>query len=288
VQDLQYSAPTSVDEALRLLASTSGGARVLGGGTDLLIQLREGLLPATRLVIDAKRIAELNELSFDDRGGLRIGSAVPCWRVTHDAAVTSRYPGLAEATELIGSTQIQSRATIGGNLCNGSPAADTIPALIALGAQAVIAGPRGRREVPVEAFITAPRKTVLGEGELLIELRLPPPAPGSADAYQRFIPRNEMDIAVVGVGASITLERGRCTAARIALGAVGPTPILARDAAAVLVGNAIDEDAPERVADAAVAAARPISDKRGTADFRRRIVGVLARRVVAEAARRAA
>jgi len=287
VQEVDYSAPTSIDEALRLLAGASGKARVLGGGTDLLIQLRDGMHESTRLVVDAKHIAELSALSFDSRAGLRIGAAVPCYRVTSNAEVARLYPCLAEAAELIGSTQIQSRATLGGNLCNGSPAADTVPALIALGARAVVAGPRGRRELPVETFITGPRKTALAGDELLVELIVPPPAPGSADCYQRFIPRNEMDIAVVGVGASVTLEGGRCRAARIALGAVGPTPILANEAAAELIGKTIDEGVLDRVARAATAVTQPISDKRGPAEFRRRIVGVLTRRVVAEAARRA-
>jgi aerobic carbon-monoxide dehydrogenase medium subunit len=288
VRDLQYRAPTSVEEAVRLLAEASVGARLLAGGTDLLIQLRDGMLPSVRLVVDGKRIAELGRLSFDERSGLRLGAAVPCYRVSGDGAVALHYPSLAEAAQLIGSRQIQSRATVGGNLCNGSPAADAVPALIALGARAVIAGPRGRRELAVEDFITGPRRTALADDELLIEVLVPPSPRGSADCYQRFIPRNEMDIAVVGVGASVALDGGRCTAARIALGAVGPTPILAEDAAAEVVGKTIDEDVLERVAEAAIAVARPISDKRGPAEFRRRIVGVLTRRVVAEAARRAA
>jgi len=288
MQEIQYSAPTSIDEALRLLASANGGAHLLGGGTDLLIQLRHGMVPSTRLLIDSKHIAELSNLSFDDDAGLRIGAAVPCCRVTRDPAVVRRHPGLAEAAGLIGSMQIQSRATLGGNLCNGSPAADTVPPLIALDASAVIAGPRGRRELPVGDVVTGPRRTALAGDELLIELRVPPPPTGGADCYRRFIPRNEMDIAVVGVAASVALDGGRCVAARVVLGAVGPTPILATDAAVELIGKEIDDAVLERVARAAVAAGRPISDKRGTAEFRRRIIGVLTRRVVAAAVQRAA
>jgi carbon-monoxide dehydrogenase medium subunit len=284
VHEIRYSAPTTVSAAIAALADP--GARVLAGGTDLLIQLRAGTCPSRHLV-DVKRIAELNALDWDAARGLRIGAAVPCHRLAEDAAARAAFPGLVEAAAVIGSTQIQSRATIAGNLCNGSPAADTTPALSALQALCVLQGPDGRREVPVDAFLRAPGETALGRGELLVEIRVPPPAPHSADAYQRFIPRNEMDIAVVGVGASVTLDGTRCTAARVALGAVGPTSLLATDAAAALVGSTLDDAALRRAAEAAMAIARPISDKRGPAEYRREIVGVLVRRVVAQAGRRA-
>lgn len=286
MHEIAYASPTTVDEAIQLLASPANDARILSGGTDLLIQLRAGARPDTRTLIDAKRISELDVLALDD-AGLRLGAAVPCARLTRHPDVVRRYPGLTEAAGLIGSRQIQSRATLGGNLCNGSPAADTVPALIALDASAVIAGPSGRRHVAVEQFITAPGKTVLAPTELLVELLVPRPAAGCGDAYQRFIPRNEMDIAVVGVGARIALDGARCVEARIALGAVGPTPILATEAANTLIGQEIDDAVLERAAEAAMAAARPISDKRGTADFRRKIVGTLTRRVIAMAAARA-
>jgi carbon-monoxide dehydrogenase medium subunit len=285
LHEIRYSAPTSVSAALAALAEP--GARVLAGGTDLLIQLRAGTCPSRRLV-DVKRIAELNALDWDPARGLRIGAAVPCHRLAEDARARGAFPGLTEAASVIGSTQIQSRATIAGNLCNGSPAADTTPALIALRAVCVVQGPEGRREVPVESFVRAPGETALAPGELLVEIRVPPPAPHSADCYQRFIPRNEMDIAVVGVGAAVTLDGARCTAARIALGAVGPTPLLASEAAAALVGAPLDDLALRGAAEAARTIARPITDKRGPAEYRREIVGVLVRRVVAEAARRAA
>jgi carbon-monoxide dehydrogenase medium subunit len=287
VQEFEYDAPTSVPEAVRLLGADAEGVRVLSGGTDLLVQLRAGTRRVRRLV-DVKRIAELGTLVCDAERGLRLGAAVPCWRIAEDTAAARLYPGLVEAACLIGSAQIQSRATVGGNLCNGSPAADTTPALIALGAEAVIEGPSGRRTVPVATFVTAPGRTVLAPGDLLVELRVPPPQGRSADAYQRFIPRNEMDIAVVGVGAAITLgDGGECVAARIVLGAVGPTPIVAEAAAAALVGFRLDAAVLGRAAEAARAAARPITDMRAPAEFRREIVGVLVGRVVAEAARRA-
>jgi carbon-monoxide dehydrogenase medium subunit len=286
VHEIRYSAPTSVAEAVGLLSDDGAAARVLGGGTDLLIQLRAGSSPARHL-IDVKRIPELDVLAFDAAGTLHLGGAVPCERLAGDPAVRATLPGLAEAAALIGSTQIQNRATIAGNLCNGSPAADTTPALIALAAVCVLEGPRGRREVPASDVVLAPGKTALEPGELLVEIRVPPPAAGSADCYQRFIPRSEMDIAVVGVAAAVTIADGRCTAARVALGAVGPTPLVADEAARILVGSTLAEPVLVRAAEAAMAAARPIGDMRAPADYRREITGVLTRRVIAEAARRA-
>ncbi len=208
--------------------------------------------------------------------------------VEHPQLVES-YPGLAEAVGLIGSTQIQGRASVGGNLCNASPAADTVPALLALGAECVVAGPGGQRTLAIEDFVLGPGRTALGAGELLVELRIGPRPPRSADAYLRFIPRTEMDIAVVGAGVDLTLEPdGRCSAARVALGAVAPTVIDVPEAAAALVGGAVDEAALERAGEAASAATRPINDKRGTVAFRHKVAGVLTRRAVTIAAARAA
>jgi len=286
VHEIRYSAPRSVAEAVALLADGGDGARVLGGGTDLLIQLRAGASSARHLV-DVKHIPELDVITCDDSEGLRLGAAVPCERLAGDARVRALFPGLAESAALIGSTQIQNRATVAGNLCNGSPAADTTPSLLALGATCVLAGPAGRRELAVADFLVGPGRTALGPGELLVELRIPAPGPGAADCYQRFIPRREMDIAVVGVAAALTVLDGRCTAARVALGAVGPTALLAHDAARVLVGSSLDDATLERAAAAATATARPIDDMRAPADYRRAVTGVLTRRVVAEAARRA-
>lgn len=286
MHEITYEAPSTVEQAVRLLAAKGAGARVLSGGTDILIQMRAGLRRPAQLV-DVKGIPQLRQLSYDLTRGLRLGAAVACVEI-HDSPLMHRhYPGLTEAAHLIGSTQIQSRASVGGNLCNGSPAADTTPALLALGAVAHLVGPNGAREVAVEDFVTGPGQTVLEPGELLVELRIPPPVPHSSDAYLRFIPRNEMDIAVVGVGAALTLDGDRCSAARIGLGAVGPTPILATKAAQALIGKPFDDQAIERAAQLAVAASSPIDDMRGTAEYRRRVTAVLTARTLRIAAERA-
>jgi aerobic carbon-monoxide dehydrogenase medium subunit len=286
VQNFEYCSPGSVQEAVELLGDPAVPARMLAGGTDLIIQMRAGVQRPAR-VVDVKRIAGLDVLVGDHTSGLRIGAAVPCWRVADDPLVRERYPGLAEAAALIGSDQIQSRATIAGNLCNASPAADTAPALIALDATCLVVGRRGERSLAVAEVMAAPGRSRLDAGEILTEIRVPPPPPRSADCYRRLIPRSEMDIAVVGVAVAVTFADERCTAARIALGAVGPTPIVAQDAAACLIGSSVDDDALAAAAEAAVAQATPISDMRAPADYRRQIVGVLVRRVGAEAARRA-
>jgi carbon-monoxide dehydrogenase medium subunit len=270
------------------LAAHGENARPLSGGSDLIIQMRAGVRRPQH-VVDVKNIPELRKISFSLQHGLRLGAAAPAIEIHENADMQKYYPGLTEAAHLIGSLQIQSRASVGGNLCNGSPAADTIPALIALGAKCRVVGPKGERTIAAEDFCTAPGRTVLEPGELLVEFQIPGPAAHSSDAYQRFIPRNEMDIAVVGVGASITLDLAddRCTAARVALGAVGPTPIFAREASAALVGKKLDAATIEKAAQAAIAASSPIDDMRGTAEFRRHVVGVLTRRVVGVAAERA-
>ncbi len=286
LHEFSYEAPTTIEQAVSLLAADGDGARPLCGGTDILIQMRAGVRRPARLV-DVKGIPDLRRLSFDPKSGLRLGAAVPCIEIFESPPMHQHYPGLTEAAHLIGSAQIQSRASVGGNLCNGSPAADTTPALIVLGATAHVTGPGGSREVAVEDFVVSPGRTVLRPGELLVEFRVPPPRPHSSDCYLRLIPRNEMDIAVVGVGASVTLEGERCVAARIALGAVGPTPILARQAGEALVGKKLDAAALGEAAKLASAASRPIDDMRGTAEYRRHVVAVLTRRALAGAAERA-
>jgi carbon-monoxide dehydrogenase medium subunit len=283
---ITYESPKSLAQALSLLATAGEKGRMLAGGTDLLIQMRAGVRRPEH-IIDAKTIPELQILSFSPREGLRLGAAVPCCRIIEDAAVRQHYPGLAEAAGLIGSVQIQSRSSVGGNLCNGSPAADTTPALIALGAICHIASSKGTRTVPVEDFVVSPGRTVLQPDELLVEFRIPAPKPHSSDCYQRFIPRNEMDIAVVGVGASVTLDGKTCRAARIALGAVAPTPLFAREASASLVGKPLNDDTIAAAAALAQKVAVPITDMRGTAEYRTHLVGVLTRRVVKEATERA-
>ncbi|MBM3222543.1 MAG: xanthine dehydrogenase family protein subunit M [Candidatus Tectomicrobia bacterium] len=288
MQAFDYIAAQTLDEAVSLLAAKGDQARVLAGGTDLIVQLREGRR-RLELVVDVKKIPDVNVLSYDTRNGLTLGAAVPCHRVYGDVTIARAYPGLMDAFTLVGGTQIQGRASVGGNLCNSSPAADTIPTLIAHQATCVIAGPGGRRELPVEQFCTAPGRNVLGNGEFLVALRLPAPGPRFGARYLRFIPRNEMDIAVVGVGSALTLgdDGATVTAARIALGAVAPTPLLVNEAGAALVGKPISDATIAQAAAAAQAAARPISDMRGTADQRRHLVGVLTRRTLQGAIARA-
>jgi CO/xanthine dehydrogenase FAD-binding subunit len=283
-----YAAARSVDEAVSLLAQHEDQARVLAGGTDIIVQVREGRRQVAMLV-DVKGIPELNQLSYDASQGLTIGAAVPCYRIYEGEDIAAAYPGLIDAVALVGGIQIQGRATVGGNLCNASPAADTIPALIVHYATCAIAGPNGRRDLPVEQFCTGPGRTALQTGEFLVSLHMPSPQANFGAHYLRFIPRNEMDIAVVGVGASVVLNRDHTSfvSARVALGAVAPTPLLVEAAAAALVGKPASDDTIEQAAEAAQAAARPIDDMRGTAPYRRHLVGVLTRRALRGAIQRA-
>ncbi len=273
-----YAAPRSVAEAVRLLAAHPA-ARTLAGGTDLLVQLRSGR-KETDLVVDIKRIPELNELRYDPAAGLTLGAAVPCYRIYQHAGLRLAYPALAETASLIGGTQIQGRASVGGNLCNASPSADTVPLLIALSATCHIAGPQGTRAIPVEDFCVAPGRNILTPGELLVSLHVPPPAPHSGARYLRFIPRNEMDIAVAGAGVSVTLDHGHFRSARIALAAVAPTPLLVREAGDALAGRPVSAESMGAAAELAKAAARPITDMRGTAEYRRHLCAVLTRRAL--------
>jgi len=283
---ISYESPKSLAQALSLLAAAGDKGRPLAGGSDLIIQMRAGVRQPGQ-VIDIKDIPELQVIAFSPQDGLRLGAAVCCARITEDAMLKQNYPGLVEAAGLIGSDQIQSRCSVGGNLCNGSPAADTTPALIALGAQCVISSSKGTRTVPVEQIVTAPGRTILTADELLVEFRIAAPKGHSSDCYQRFIPRNEMDIAVVGVGAAVTVDGGKFTAARIGLGAVAATPLLAKNAGDSLVGKPVNDESIAAAAVLAQQIATPISDMRGTAEYRKHLVGVLTRRVVKEAANRA-
>jgi len=281
-----FEAPRRVEDAVALLAKHGAAACVLAGGTDLLAQMQSGLRSAGVLV-DVKRIPELVEVR-DAGGGIAIGAAAPAALVRAHPALRRSFPGLAEAVALIGSEQIQGRASLGGNLCNASPAADTTPALLVNEAEAELAGPDGRRRIPVAALCTAPGRTSLGSGELLVALHLAAPPARSADAYLRLIPRTEMDIAVVGAAVRVTLGAdGVCREARVALGAVGATAFRVPEAETALVGTRLDEPALARLAEAARAAARPIDDKRGTVAYRRHVAGVLARRAALRAAERA-
>jgi carbon-monoxide dehydrogenase medium subunit len=285
VKWFDYAAPVSLQETVSLLAQQPGAA-LLAGGTDLLVQLRSGR-KQPELVVDIKRIPELNELGFNPKHGLTLGAAVPCYRIYGDRAVARAYPALAEVAALIGGTQIQGRASIGGNLCNASPSADSVPLLIALGATCRVLGSAGERQIPVEQFCQAPGLSVLQPGELLVSLHLPAPRPNSGSRYLRFIPRNEMDIAVAGAGVEVILENGNFRSARIALAAVAPTPLYVAEAGEALAGSAVDELSIAKAAEIASAAASPITDMRGTADYRRRLCGVLTRRALEAAIQRA-
>lgn len=287
MEQFDYVAATSIDEAVALLAEKQG-ARPLAGGTDLLVQVRSDRRHVER-VVDVKAIPETNELSFNPERGLTIGAAVPCYRVYDYSEALRRYPALVDSSAMIGSIQIQSRASIGGNLCNGAPSADCIPSLIVLGATCLVAGPSGTRRVNVSDFCVAPGQTVLQDGELLVHITIPTPPPRSGSHYLRFIPRNEMDIAVAGVGAAVTLSDDGQTikSAVIALASVAPTPLLASEAGAVLTGRAINDDALTEAAEKAALASRPISDMRGTAQQRRHLVNVLTRRALQKAIARA-
>ena len=283
---MNYEAPTSVEAAVAALAAADDEARIFAGGTDLLVQLREEMIRPS-LFVDIKRISETRTITVDD-SRVRIGAAVTGAELSEHQAVKALLPGVVEAVELIGSAQVQGRATVGGNLCNASPAADSVPALIAAGAVARVAGPGGLRAVAVEDLMAGPSQTSLSGNEFVVSLDIPKPAARSADAYLRFIPRTEMDIAVVGAGAAVTLDAGgTCTQARLALGAVAPTARLVPAAAAAIIGKKIDDTVLNNVAVAARTACDPIDDKRGTVEFRIHVAGVLATRAVKIAIKRA-
>ena len=283
---MRYEAPETLDKAVALMAGNKGEARVLAGGTDLLVQLRADMIEP-ELIVDIKKIAEARTIKAE-AGGWRVGAAVTGAELKEHAAFKAAWPGVVEAANLIGSTQVQGRATMGGNLCNASPAADSVPALVAAGARASIVGPNGRREIPVEDVALAPRKLSLQKGEIVASFLLPGRAQGTGDAYLRFIPRTEMDIAVVSSGICLTLDAGgTCTAARVALGAVAERVLLVPEAAKALIGTKLDEAALKKLETAVRAACRPIDDKRGTKEFRIDVAGVLARRTALIALERA-
>ncbi|HEY7038162.1 MAG TPA: xanthine dehydrogenase family protein subunit M [Methylomirabilota bacterium] len=274
---MRYEAPESLEGAVALLAGAKGEARVLAGGTDLLVQMRADVVDPD-LIVDIKRIPETRAV-IEEKGGWRVGAAVTGAELKEHPRLKKVWPGVIEAANLIGSTQVQGRATLGGNLCNGSPAADSVPALIAAGAVASLVGPGGRRELPVEDVMLGPRKLALQKGEIVASFLLPPRPPRSSDAYLRFIPRTEMDIAVVGAGVSLSLDANSViTAARVSLGAVAARVLLVPEAAQAIIGSRLDKPAQDRLEAAARAACRPIDDKRGTTEFRIDVAAVLARR----------
>ncbi len=285
---IDYVSPGSVKEAVDVLAREGNNARPLAGGTDILIQHRTGRREPGVLV-DIKNITELDELTYDASAGLTLGAAVPCHRIYEDSTIASVYPALGDSTSIIGGIQIQGRASVGGNLCNSAPSADAVPALIALGVTCKIAGPSGTRTVPVEDFCTGPSQNVLQRGEILVSLHFPPPAPNSGARYIRFIPRNEMDIAVAGVGVSVVLENDKQTinSARVSLASVAPTPLFVREAGEALTGKPVTDENIERAAQLARDAAKPITDMRGTIEYRKHLCAVLTRRALNTAIERA-
>jgi carbon-monoxide dehydrogenase medium subunit len=281
-----YQAPTTVEDAVKLLAGSSGLAKVLSGGTDLLVQLKSGRLKP-ELIVDTKHIPGI--IGIREEGDwFVIGAATPGVMIEGNERLNQAYPGIVEGVDLIGSMQIQGRCSIAGNLCNASPAADSVPPVIAARAVAVIAGPNGRREAPTESIVTGPGQTSLQKGEFIVEFRIPKPKRRQCDAYLRFIPRTEMDIAVVGCAVNVTLgDDGACTDARVVLGAVAPTQVVVADAAKALIGHKLDDATLQNLDAAARAACKPINDKRGTIEYRTKVAGVLARRAAAIAFDRA-
>lgn len=288
MQNLDYIYAASVNDIVDVLDSSKKRASLLSGGTDLLVQLRENRRK-TDLLIDVKNIPEMTSINYDQKTGLWLGAAASCSAICHNSFVLEHYPGLVDAIHLIGGVQIQYRASVGGNLCNASPAADSIPALIVHEATAVILGKNGKRELPVEKFCIAPGITALQKGEFLLAIKVPVIKDNFGAYYLRFIPRNEMDIAVVGAGASVILDqkKQRITSARIALGAVAPSPLFVEEAGTFLAGKEILQENIQKAAEIAQAAARPISDLRGTADYRRHLCSLLTRRALEKAIKRA-
>ncbi|MCY4367186.1 MAG: xanthine dehydrogenase family protein subunit M [Chloroflexi bacterium] len=288
MEAVEFTTPKTIDEAVQAMASKGDRARALAGGTDLLVQLRGGRRSAD-LVVDLKDVPELNEISYNASSGLTIGAATPCYRLYADANVAANYPGLVDSASLIGSIQIQGRASLGGNLCNSAPSADAIPPMIALGSVANVVGPNGSRQIPVEDFCTGPGRNVLEPGEILVSINVPAPPANSGASYLRFIPRNEMDIAVAGVGSAVVLDGSgqNFVSARISLASVAPTPVFCKAAGDSLAGKAVSDEAIEEAARLAMEDAKPITDMRGTIRQRIHLVGVLTRRTLNIAIQRA-
>jgi len=290
LRTFEYLAPQTIDEAVRLLSEHAGAARPMAGGTDIVVQMKEGAtrFPYPGYVVSLSRIPELRGIAFSEDGGLVVRAGTTMAEIAEHAAIRERYTALAEGAGVVGSRQTMNMATIGGNVCNAAPSADTAPALLALDALAVIAGPSGRRNIPLRDLFAGPGQTTLAAGELLAEVRIPAPAPRTGSAYRRHTPRKQMDIAVAGVAAVLTLDDGnRIQAARIALGAVAPTPIRAPQAEAALEGQPAADEAFARAAEIAAGECNPIDDLRGSAQFRRHLVRVMTERILREAAARA-
>ena len=283
---IDYATPHSVREAVDVLSEAGGRARVMAGGTDLLVALRAGVYDID-LVVDGKNIPELNEITYDPTNGLTLGAAVPCYKIYGNQAVATAYPGLIDAASLIGGTQIQGRASLGGNLCNATPSADSIPPMIVLSGTANIAGPNGNRQVAIEDFCTGVRQNSLDSDEILVSLHFPAPVANSGANYIRFIPRNEMDIAVAGAGVSVVLDNGDIKEARVSLASVAPTPLFVQEAGDAIAGKPANDETVRIASGIARDAARPITDMRGTIEFRQHLCEVLTRRALNTAIERA-
>ena len=288
MEPFDFVSPSSIEEAVKTLASSGDQARIMAGGTDMLVQMRAGRRTAP-LVVDIKGIPELNVMSYDATKGLTLGAAVPCYKIYQDETLAKAYPGLIDSAFLIGGIQIQGRATIGGSIWNAAPSGDAIPAVIALGGICNIAGPNGTRELPTEEFCTAPGRNALENGEILVSISIPAPQANSGANYLRFIPRNEMDIAVAGVGTSVQLDSSgqNFVSARIALASVAPTPVFAKEAGDSLAGKPVSEASIKEASEKAMADAKPITDMRGTIRQRTHLIGVLTRRTLNKAVERA-
>ncbi len=284
--EMRYEAPQSLDAAVSLLSGTGGGGKVVAGGTDVLVQLHADMIEP-EILVDIKNIPDVKNMVKVDEAWT-VGAAVSGMTIIDNEDFKKSWPGVCEGVALIGSIQVKGRASIGGNLCNASPAADSVPAIIAAGAVATIIGPKGTREEAVENIVTGPGKTSLKEGELIVSFEFPPRPAHSGDCYLRLTPRTEMDIAVVGSGVNIVLDdKGKCVMARVSVGAVAPTPLLVSDAAEALIGSAVDGPALDSMVEAVRAACDPISDKRGTKEYRIKTAGVIARRSALKALERA-
>ena len=285
----EYHAPTSLNEAISLLQEHGEAARPLAGGTDLVVQMKEKTtkFAAPSHIVSLLRVPELSGVSFSESEGLRIGAGATMSQVADSPIIRERYRAIAEGAALVGSIQTMNMATVGGNLCNAAPSADIAPPLLAFEAEAVIVGPSGRRKLVLEEFFLGPGKTALAADELLAEVRVPLPPPGTGSAYDRHTPRKQMDIAVVGVAAALTMAGERIERARVALGAVAPTSVRAPQAEAALEGQAPSDELFARAADVSAAECSPIADLRGSAEFRRHIVRVMTKRMLREALDRA-
>ena len=281
---MRYESPKTTNEAVALLSSEKGSAHILAGGTDLMVRLRMDMIEPD-LMVDIKRIPAMQSVQ-KTANGFKIGAAVSGAELAENKALVKAWPGIVEATNLIGSDQIQSRATMVGNLCNASPAADSVPAMVAAGAKAVVVGQK-RRTVAVENVVTGPGTLSLARDEIIESITLPKGGANVGDAYLRFIPRTEMDIAVVGAGICITLSKGVVAKAKVVLGAVAPTVVVVPDAAKAIIGTKLDAAALEKLAEACSAACNPIDDKRGTVAYRTHVAGVLAKRAAKIAYKRA-